>query len=91
MENFKQMKWEVIQPKIKSRSLLLAREYRVSPHEVLQCYKMSPSTVNETLIFLKYAPPPNEKLKPTKMIAKHVFECFKKKREVDEICVRVCM
>ena len=36
-------------------------------------------------------PPSNEKLKLKKMIAKHVLECFKKKREVDEICVRLCM
>ena len=48
-----------------------------------KCYSVTKChQINETFIFLIY-PPPNEKLKPKKMIAKRVFECFKKKREVD--------
>ena len=40
--------------------------------------------INETFIFLIYPPPQREAETPEN-------ECFKKKREVDELCVHVCM
>ena len=40
-------------------------------------------TPNEIFMFLINPPPPSRNAKIQKLIAKHVFECFRKRKEED--------
>ena len=52
----------------------LEKEYRISKSRM---------TPNKIFMFLIPPPPPSINAKIQKLIAKHVFECFKKRKEED--------